>query len=70
MLLSGGWDWAPYGTTFANGAHTFSKGIVRSVYLLPVNQIAIEHVVPQIFYTGKVCYSLSHLALCVCAKNI
>jgi hypothetical protein len=30
---------------------------VRSVYLLPVNQIAIEHVVPQIFYTGQVCHN-------------
>lgn len=52
--ISGGWDWAPYGSTFAGGAHTFSKGIVRSVYLVPVNQIAIEHVVPQIFYSGSV----------------
>ncbi len=44
---------APYGTTYTNtGAHTMSKGIVRSVYLLPVAAFAITHVVPQIFYSG------------------
>jgi hypothetical protein len=44
---------APYGTTFTNtGAHTMSKGIVRSVYLLPVAAVTITHVVPQIFYSG------------------
>ncbi len=44
---------APYGTTYTNtGAHTMSKGIVRSVYLLPVAAFAITHVVPQIFYAG------------------
>ena len=27
MACSGGWDWAPYSTTRASGATTFSKGI-------------------------------------------
>ena len=46
-------DWAFYSDTFTNGqSHTFSKGIVRSVYLAPVAAIAITHVVPLIFYMG------------------
>lgn len=53
MGCTGGWDWAPYSTTFtAQGDHTFSKGIVRSVYLVPVQAVALAHVVPRIYYTG------------------
>ncbi len=53
MACSGAWDWAPYGTTFTAGKdHTFSKGIVKSVYLVPITAAGIAHAVPQIFYTG------------------
>ena len=31
MSCTGGWDWAPYSHTFQDGAHTFSKGIWKSV---------------------------------------
>jgi len=54
MACSGAWDWAPYGTTFtANGSHTFSKGIWKSVYLASIDTIGIEHIVPHIFYEGN-----------------
>jgi beta-mannosidase len=53
MACSGGWDWAPYGTTFFNGSHTFTKGMVRSVYLVPVQQAALTAVAPAIRYTGS-----------------
>jgi beta-mannosidase len=34
MGCSGGWDWAPYSTTnFIDGTRTFSKGIIKSVYV-------------------------------------
>jgi beta-galactosidase/beta-glucuronidase len=53
MSCSGAWDWAPYSNTFTvNGTHTFTKGIVRSVYLLPIANVAITYIVPQVFYLG------------------
>lgn len=53
MACSGGWDWAPYSTTFnQKGSHTFSKGIWKSVYLASIDTVAIEHIVPHIFYEG------------------
>ena len=57
MACTGGWDWAPYTTTSesSTGANTFTRGIWKSVYLVTINGggAAIEHVVPQIFYTGE-----------------
>eukprot|EP00117_Sycon_ciliatum_P047416 scpid83310/ scgid33866/ Probable beta-mannosidase A; Mannanase A len=54
MACTGGWDWAPYSMSSGPGYHTFSRGIWRSVYLVTVaaGSVAIEHIVPQIFYTG------------------
>ena len=53
MACSGAWDWAPYGTTFtAQQDHTFSKGIVKSVYLVPASRATIAHVVPRAYYAG------------------
>ena len=51
---TGGWDWAPYSHTLLDGAHTFSKGIWKSVYLATsaAASAAIAHVVPQISYRG------------------
>ena len=52
MACTGGWDWAPYSDTQQEGAATFSKGIVKSVYLARVDGVAVTHVVPHIFYLG------------------
>ena len=50
---SGAWDWAPYTSTYnSKGAHTFSKGIVRSAYLIAVGAAAVEHLQTRIFYEG------------------
>jgi len=56
MACTGGWDWAPYtGAKSADGAFSFSRGIVKDVYLLSTAPAGatIEHVVPQIFYKGE-----------------
>ena len=55
MACTGGWDWAPYSTTSGPGYKTFSRGIWKSVYLVTIDGggALIEHVVPQIFYTGE-----------------
>lgn len=48
MAASGGWDWAPYtGTTKKGKAKTMSKGIWKSVYLVP-GHVVLTHVVPEI----------------------
>ena len=54
QACTGGWDWAPYSHTYLDGAHTFTKGIWKSVYLAATARegAAITHVVPQIFYQG------------------
>ena len=54
VACSGGWDWAPYLEDFEKSTHarTFSRGIWRSVYIVSVKDVAISHVVPQIFYSG------------------
>ena len=54
MACSGGWDWAAYSLTKTGASTTtFSKGIAKSVYLLPIEQaVTIEHVVPLVYYTG------------------
>lgn len=54
MACTGGWDWGPYSTTYADGDHTFSKGIWKSVYIvsLPKSGAAITHLVPHTFYRG------------------
>eukprot|EP00038_Savillea_parva_P028912 m.67751 g.67751 ORF g.67751 m.67751 type:complete len:1029 (+) comp8463_c0_seq1:39-3125(+) len=56
MACSGGWDWAPYATTYNRwGTKVFSLGIWKDVYLVPVapKAAAITHVVPAIAYTGS-----------------
>ena len=55
MACTGGWDWAAYSHTFQGGAHTFSKGLWKAVYLAASQpaSAAITHVVPQIFYQGS-----------------
>ena len=35
------------------GAHTFTKGIVRSAYVVAVGAAAVEHLQTRIFYAGK-----------------
>jgi beta-mannosidase len=46
-------DWAPYSSTRAAGnGHTFTKGIVRDVYLVGVHGAALSAVVPQVTYSG------------------
>ena len=53
MPCTGGWDWAPWShTNDSVGAPTFSKGIVGSVYLLPIEAVAIRHLVPQVHFLG------------------
>lgn len=52
MACTGGWDWAPYTNTQQEGIPTFTKGIWKSVYTVSVQNAAIEHFVPQVFYQG------------------
>ena len=55
MACSGGWDWAPYATTYDRwGAKVFSLGVWKDVYLVSVAPAAaaISHVVPAVTYTG------------------
>jgi hypothetical protein len=53
MACSGGWDWAPYSDTLTDsGGHTFSRGLLRDVYLVPVCGASLSHVVPHISYSG------------------
>lgn len=63
MTCTGGDDWAPYSSTLdrhsslpgLNSSHTFSKGIVRSVYLAvsSENTAIIEQVTPFVHYLGE-----------------
>jgi len=55
MACTGGWDWGPYSNTFEGKDHTFSFGIWKSVYLLPVAAAsgALTGVVPEIMYLGS-----------------
>ncbi len=59
MACTGGWDWAAYTTTFINttlnNSHTFSKGIVKSVYLAYVKEesLLIEYVTPKIVFQDE-----------------
>ena len=56
MGCSGGWDWAPYSNARdpGSGLPTFTKGVWKSVYLVPVNvnSAAITSLVPLVKYTG------------------
>jgi hypothetical protein len=58
MACTGGWDWAPYSSVYAQQpanpgtAQLFSRGIWKSVYLVSVSTAAITHVVPHTYYTG------------------
>ena len=51
---TGGWDWGPYSNTYQDEDHTFSFGIWKNVYLLPVapGGAVITDVVPEIFYNA------------------
>ena len=56
MACSGAWDWAPYTSTYNDkGAHTMSKGVWKSVYLLGIGkgEAALEHLQPRIYYNGS-----------------
>lgn len=56
MACSGAWDWAPYTATYSDQkAHTMSKGIWKSVYLVgvPDGEAALEHLQPRIYYNGS-----------------
>lgn len=63
MACTGGWDWAPYsytaktGTRSGKNVSTFSKGIWRSIYLLPMRnnnrEVAITYLTPQTKYLGS-----------------
>jgi len=53
MAATGGWDWAPWSHTWdANDAPTFSRGVVGSVYLLPVRHALLTDVSVHTFYRG------------------
>ena len=55
MACSGGWDWAPYTTTYnCLGTKVFTLGLWKDVYLVPIapGTAALLHVVPHIRYTG------------------
>ena len=52
MACTGGWDWAPYTQTFNQDAYTFSYGIWKSVYLLRMGDIVVNHITPQTYYLG------------------
>lgn len=55
MACTGGWDWGPYSNTYQNKDHTFTFGIWKNVYLLPVpsKSGAITDVVPEVFYNAE-----------------
>lgn len=54
MACSGGWDWAPYSATkTASGGQTYSRGILRDVYLVPVSGAALSHAVVLSSYAGE-----------------
>lgn len=55
MACSGAWDWAPYTSTYNDQkAHTMSKGIWKSIYLvgIPAGEAALEHLQPRVTYNG------------------
>jgi hypothetical protein len=65
MACTGGWDWAPYSYTLTKSsatakhnttgpAHSFTKGLWKSVYTttVPLGSIAITHVTPHTKYAG------------------
>lgn len=64
---TGGWDWAPYTNTYEHlpgggkGAHTFSKGIWKDVYIVAIapGEAAISYLAPRVYYQGG--YPLSPL---------
>eukprot|EP00051_Salpingoeca_urceolata_P032135 m.14426 g.14426 ORF g.14426 m.14426 type:complete len:1101 (+) comp4797_c0_seq1:117-3419(+) len=55
MSCSGGWDWAPYTTTYNRwGTKVFTLGIWKDVYVVPIaaGTAVITHLVPEVHYTG------------------
>lgn len=63
MACTGGWDWAPYSDTYdQHHAHTFSRGIWKSVYLttVPSGGAAMTHVVPHVYVQELGCCLLCH----------
>lgn len=66
MACTGGWDWAPYSDTYdQHHAHTFSRGIWKSVYLttVPSGGAAMTHVVPHVYVQELACCVLLPLWL-------
>jgi beta-galactosidase/beta-glucuronidase len=56
MACSGRWDWAAETSTYTSvGSHTFSKGIVRSVYLVAVGAAAVEQLLASARRTPPCC---------------
>lgn len=54
MACAGGWDWAPYTLACdAKDRRIFTMGIVQPIYLIGVEQFAITHVVPKVYYQGS-----------------
>jgi beta-mannosidase len=50
---SGAWDWSMYTSSFNSlGSHTFTKGIVRSAYVVAVGAAAVEHLQTRVYYDG------------------
>lgn len=50
---SGGWDWAPYvKSQDVQGKRDYTFGIVKPIYLVAIQSVAINYVVPKIYYRG------------------
>jgi len=53
LLCAGGWDWSFYSNRFSTGGSaTFSKGIWKSVSLVPATTTTLTHIVPHVYYRG------------------
>jgi hypothetical protein len=55
MACSGGWDWAPYSKAAevsCSSRRVLTFGIVRPIYFIQVEHVAIVHVVPKVLYLG------------------
>ncbi len=68
---SGGWDWSQYSTTHTPaGLPYFSLGIWKSVYLVPVQSLALHAVVPLIFYQGAYVCKLAFCRVFLCPSRL
>ncbi len=53
-MHSGAWDWAPYGVTFTSTKdHTFTKGIIKSVYMLRSSSVFLLNSAVAPEYSGS-----------------